>query len=199
MLRSVLSTILAAALLTTSATKVSATESVREGNTFEDHVSLVEALDRAGVRVYFNPYICEPKDGLNPSGLYISQSRQLIVCQDNGQYNGEVVPFTANDLDTIRHESQHVIQDCKDGIGDNSLVNMFPVVKTEGRVSLSEFLSGSGLSPQTLMHIFTTYSQAGADNKVIGLEFEAFAVAHSISAAQIAQAVQHTCPVSNNN
>ena len=199
MLRSVLSTILAAALLTTSAARVGATERGREGNTFDDHVELVDALGRAGVRVYFNPYVCEPKDGLNPSGFYISQSRQLVVCQDNGKWDGETVAFTANDLDTIRHESQHVVQDCADGIGDNSLVNMFPVVKTEGRVSLSEFVTGSGLSPRTLMHIFTTYSQAGADNKVIGLEFEAFAVAHSISAAQIAQAVDNTCAVSNNN
>ena len=199
MLRSVLSTILAAALLTTSAAKVEAQERRPEGNTFEDHVALVETLDRAGVRVYFNPYICEPKDGLNPSGLYISQSRQLIVCQDNGKWDGETVPFTSNDLDTIRHESQHVVQDCADGIGDNSLVNMFPVVKTEGRMSLLEFVSTSGLSSRTLMHIFTTYTQAGADNKVIALEFEAFAVANSINAATIAQAVEKVCPISNNN
>ena len=46
MLRSVLSTILAAALLTTSAARVGATERGREGNTFEDHVDLVEALDQ---------------------------------------------------------------------------------------------------------------------------------------------------------
>ena len=199
MLRSVLSTILAAALLTTSAARVGATERKGGGNTLEDHADLVDTLREVGVRVYFNPYICEPKDGLNPSGLYISQSRQLVVCQDNGKWDGEVVPFTANDLDTLRHESQHVVQDCADGIGDNSLINMFPVVKTEGRISLSEFVTGSGLSPRTLMHIFTTYTQAGADNKVIGLEFEAFAVAHSIDAATIAQAVEHTCAVSNNN
>ena len=199
MLRSVLSTILAAALLTTSAARVSATERGREGNTFDDHVELVDALGRAGVRVYFNPYVCEPKDGLNPSGFYISQSRQLVVCQDNGKWDGEAVPFTANDLDTIRHESQHVVQDCADGIGDNSLVNMFPVVKTEGRMSLLEFVSTSGLSSRTLMHIFTTYTQAGADNKVIALEFEAFAVANSINAATIAQAVEKVCPISNNN
>ena len=199
MLRSVLSTILAAALLTTTAARVSATEGKGDGNTFEDHVQLVEALDQAGVRVYFNPYICEPKEGLNPSGLYVSQSRQLIVCQDNGKWDGETVPFTSNDLDTLRHESHHVVQDCIDGLGDNSLVNMFPVVKTPGKISLNEFVTGSGLSPRTLMHIFTTYTQAGADNKVIGLEFEAFAVAHSIDAATIAQAVAHTCPIVNNN
>ena len=199
MLRSVLSTILAAALLTTSAASVSATERKGNGNTFDDHVALVDALDQAGVRVYFNPYVCEPKDGLNPSGFYVSQSRVMVICQDNGKYDGELVPFSANDLDTIRHESQHVVQDCADGIGDNSLVNLFPVVKTEGRVSLSEFVTGSGLSPRTLMHIFTTYSQAGADNKVIALEYEAFAVAHSIPAASITEAVKNTCPIVNNN
>ena len=198
MLRSVLSTILAAALLTSSAAKVEAQERGREGNTFDDHVALVETLDQAGVRVYFNPAQCKPQDGLNPSGFYISQSRVMVICQDNGKYNGEAVPFTANDLDTIRHESQHVVQDCIDGIGDNSLVNMFPIVPQPGRLSLNEFVSTSGLSPRTLMHIFTTYTMAGADNKVIGLEFEAFAVANSIDAATIKQAVQQTCPIVNN-
>ena len=123
----------------------------------------------------------------------------MVICQDKGQYNGETVPFTANDLDTIRHESHHVVQDCIDGIGDNSLVNMFPVVKTPGKISLNEFVTGSGLSPRTLMHIFTTYTQAGADNKVIGLEFEAFAVANSIPASTITEAVKNTCPIVNNN
>lgn len=199
MLRSVLSTILAAALLTSSSAKVEAQERRPEGNTFEDHVQLVETLERAGVRVYFNPYICEPKEGLNPSGLYVSQSRQVIVCQDNGKWDGETVPFTDEDLDTLRHESHHVVQDCIDGLGDNSLVNMFPVVKTPGKISLNEFVSTSGLSPRMLMHIFTTYTQAGADNKVIGLEYEAFAVANSIDAATIALAIANTCPVINNN
>ena len=199
MLRSVLSTILAAALLTTSAAKVEAQERRPEGNTFEDHVALVETLDRAGVRVYFNPAQCRPQDGLNPSGFYISQSRVMVICQDKGQYDGKTVPFSANDLDTIRHESQHVVQDCIDGIGDNSLINMFPVVPTPGKISLNEFVSGSGLSPRTLMHIFTTYTMAGANNQVIGLEFEAFAVAHSISADHIRQAVANTCTLSNNN
>ena len=197
MLRSVLSTILAAALLTSSAAKVEAQER-KEGNTFEDHVQLVETLDRAGVRVYFNPAQCRPQDGLNPSGFYISQSRVMVICQDKGQYDGKTVPFSANDLDTIRHESQHVVQDCIDGIGDNSLVNMFPVVPTEGQLSLSQFVTGSGLSPRTLMHIFTTYTMAGANNQVIGLEFEAFAVANSIGAANIKAAVQQTCPIVNN-
>ena len=153
----------------------------------------------AGVRVYFNPAVCAPSDGLNPSGFYISQSRQLVVCQDAGKYDGELVPFTANDLDTVRHEAQHVVQDCIDGIGDNSLVNMFPVVETQGALSLREFVATSGLSPQTLMHIFTTYTQAGADTEVLALEFEAFAVANSIDAADIAVAVGKACSVNINN
>ena len=198
MLRSVLSTILAAALLTTSAARVSATERPKEGNSIDDHITLLESVERAGVRIYMNPAHCEPKGDLTPSGLYISQSRVMIICQDNGKYDGVVVNPTDNDLDTIRHESQHVIQDCKDGIGDNSLVNMFPVVKTEGRLSLSEFVTNSGLTPRELMHIFTTYTQAGADNKVIGLEFEAFATAEAISARTIALAVDHVCAVDNN-
>ena len=199
MFRSVLATILTAGLLTSSAAPVSASTPARPGNSLDAHAELVDTLTDAGVRVYFNPSVCKPEDGLNPSGFYISQSRQLVVCQDAGKYDGELVPFTANDLDTIRHEAQHVVQDCIDGIGDNSLVNMFPVSEDKDRLSLRQFVSGSGLSPQTLMHIFTTYTAAGADSHVLGLEFEAFAVAHAIPAADIAQAVEKACAVNINN
>lgn len=199
MLRSVLTTILAAALLTTSATSVSAAEGAPAGNTFDDHVQLVDTLREIGVRVYFNPYVCAPEGGRKSSGFYVSQSRKMAICQDKGKYDGEVVKFTDNDLDTIRHESQHVIQDCIDGIGDNSLVNMFPVAPTKGSISLSQFVAGSGLSSLTLMNIFSAYSQAGGDNEVIGLEFEAFAVANSITAAGIKQGVVRFCSVNNKN
>ena len=199
MFRSVLATILTAGLLTFGVAPVSASIPARPGNSFDDHADLVDTLTDAGVRVYFNPSVCEPEDGPTPSGFYISQSRQLVVCQDAGKYDGEVVPFTANDLDTIRHEAQHVVQDCIDGIGDNSLINMFPVSEDGRGLSLREFVATSGLSPQTLMHIFTTYTAQGANTRVLALEFEAFAVANSIGAADIAQAVEKACAVNINN
>ena len=64
MFRSVLSSILAAALLTGSSAPVSASTPAGEGNTLQDHVELVRGLERAGLRVYFNPKQCLPEGGL---------------------------------------------------------------------------------------------------------------------------------------
>ena len=122
----------------------------------------------------------------------------MVICQDNARIGQEGVPFTANDLDTLRHESQHVIQDCKDGIGNNRLHNMFPVIAKEGELSLQQFVAASGLSEKTLMRIFTDYSRMGFDVQTIALEYEAFAVAYAVPAATIAEVLKDSCSVDNN-
>ena len=77
-------------------------------NSFEAHASLANAIAEVGVDVYINPpEVCE--DGI--AGMYISGASALVVCQDNAT-GEEQVDWTANDLDTLRHEAQHLIQDC---------------------------------------------------------------------------------------
>ena len=160
------------------------------------HGDLLTAVESAGVRVYINPVHCSTTmEGA--SGFYVSQSRVFVVCQDNSKEPGDLVEMTANDLDTIRHESQHVIQDCIDGIGNNQLETYFPLVTTEeGQVSHHEFVT-SVLSQEQIDSITRAYTGMGATSETILLEYEAFAVAHGISADVIAQVVRQVCPVSD--
>ncbi|WNL51027.1 metallopeptidase [Synechococcus phage S-CREM2] len=192
-----LSSVLAATVtLTASAPVISSPANpTSDPNNFQRHVELVQALEQVGVNVYFNHPSChQPKLG-KIQGYYLSQSKTMVICQDNARIGQEGVPFTANDLDTIRHEAQHVIQDCKDGIGNSKLHNVFPIVASEGEISLQQFVATSGLSEETLLRIFSDYSALGYSKEAIALEFEAFAVAHAVPAATIAEVLKSECGV----
>lgn len=155
-------------------------------NTENAHVNLLESVVDAGVRVYINPAHCFLEEA--PNGFYISQSRILVICQDNREAEGEIVDMTANDLDTIRHEVHHVVQDCKDGIGDNSLRNFF-----DSEEELANFVELSSLSGRQLNGIVDNYVSRGADRETLLLEIEAFAVAADIDASDITGAVNTFC------
>ena len=85
------------------------------GNSFSDHVNLFNTLKEVGVTPLINSAHC--KDG--DYGLYHTTAQLLVVCQENRTANGDQVKWTLNDLDTLRHESHHVVQDCNNGkVGD---------------------------------------------------------------------------------
>ena len=193
------STVLAAAVTLTAAAPVIASPAnpTSDPNNFQRHVELVQTLEEVGVTVLFNHSTCHQPQLGRISGYYMSDKKLMVICQDNARIGQEGVPFTANDLDTIRHESQHVIQDCQDGIGNNRLHNMFPVVAKEGYLSLQQFVSASGLSEEVLMRIFSDYSAMGFSKETIALEFEAFAVAYAVPAATIAEVLKSACSVSD--
>ena len=133
--------------------------------------------------------LCHDERGIN--GAYISKYRVLVVCQDNGTANGPEVAWTANDLNTLRHEAQHLIQDCVDGgIGDNALSPFFGTDE-----SLLEFITNSTLTHDQDTGIIANYTEMGADEDTIRLELEAFATAQDISPASIANVVNRACSV----
>ena len=138
---------------------------IREGS-IEAHVELVEALQRNGVTVSVNPEACGNRDAM---GFYVSSRDWLVVCQDNAVPGGPLVDWTANDLDTLRHEAQHFIQDCVAGdAGDNALT---PVYNSPSA------LAQEHLGPEAVANITETYRAGGASDLVLLLEYEAFAVA----------------------
>ena len=57
------------------------------------------------------------------NGFYSSHNRVLVVCNDRYvKGENEDPQWTANDLDTLRHEAQHLIQDCMvGGLADSKL------------------------------------------------------------------------------
>ena len=144
---------------------LAATEPIHEGS-LEAHVALVESVQRNGVQVAVNHKDCSKGSFM---GFYSGHRRLLVICQDNGVPGGPMVQWTANDLDTLRHEAQHFLQDCAIGSNhDNGLVPIY--------ISPTE-LAQSTLGAEAVRRITTAYREKGATDLVLLLEYEAFAVA----------------------
>ena len=55
----------------------------------------------------------------------------MVICQENRiKGSHEMVSWTEGDLDTLRHESHHLVQDCIGGSGRGDKV-LVPVFKNE--------------------------------------------------------------------
>ena len=155
------------------------------GNTIGDHRYLMSSLLNSNVNVLINPRECDSEDGFD--GAYHSITRTLTVCQDNAKQYNVMVPWTDNDLDTLRHEAHHVVQDCYAGDAfDGRFRTMFQGQEHEDFVS-------TALSWNEIKGIVKGYAKNGADKEEIMLELEAFSVADSVDASNIAAAVSTVC------
>lgn len=139
---------------------------VAEGS-IEAHGALVEAIRTNGVVIHINHEYCGKEEGLN--GFYAGKPRVLVVCQDNGVPGGPVVEWTDNDMDTLRHEAQHMIQDCM--VGTNHDHQLSPVYSSPFR------LAQDVLGNDNILRINEIYRAKGASDLTLLLEYEAFSVA----------------------
>ena len=162
--------------ITMSATPVKA-------DIYEEHYYLWKTLEQVGVKVNLNhPDDCKP----GVDGIYDSIRAYITICQDNAITAYEPTEWTANDLDTLRHEAQHVIQDCVDNrLGDGNIQPMFDDVKER-----QEFVVGI-LGPDRVKNIVFNYRQSNAN--IIESELEAHAVAQQIDAKSIAAKLITVC------
>lgn len=155
-------------------------------NTMDQHESLWNDLQAVGVDIYVNdPAVCK-EGGIN--GRYVSAERRLDVCQDNYQPYTQV-SWSPNDLDTLRHEAHHVLQDCNGDPWDSQLNKVFP------RGEYRQFVTNS-LTEAQINRIIDSYRLMGASDEVIELELEAFSVASTVSAHVIGNKIVEYCEVS---
>ena len=113
----------------------------------------------------------------------------LVVCQDNSYAGGPQVEWTANDLDTLRHEAHHVVQDCALGtIGDDRFERLF---NTEE--DLIDFLSKSSYTPEQLSELVRVLVEDGLSQEDILMEVEAYVVAQDIDATSISNKLNEFC------
>ena len=153
------------------------------------HVQLVQAITNAGVSVQVN--VGSNCDS-GSDGVYFPQRGILAVCQDNApQAHWSEVRWTANDLDTLRHEAVHLLQDChaQDGVGGYSRLWFS---NDDARI---EFVVDA-LDMDKIEWIIDTYAESGANEFEIKAELEAFSIAEVISPSLIAQSINRTCPAS---
>ena len=156
-------------------------------NSFAAHESLWNTIPTIGVSVQLNnPKYCRSGN----DGVYSPRDKTIVICQDNATGRGQV-DWTENDLDTLRHEAQHIVQDCAaGGIGDGYMGRLFPT-----QDELIEFIHISGLSEDSIKSIIAHYSAAGLDEKGIWMELEAFATAYSVEASMIETKLIQFCSV----
>ena len=157
---------------------------------FQDHVDLLETVMDVGVKVYVNSAHCD--DG-KFYGYYEPMGKgTLVICQTNRIIGvRKETSWTEEDLNTLRHEAHHLVQDCRGGVGrgDNKLVPIFG--NERGVIAFARPILGD----VGLQSVADMYSAWGAPWPVIVTEFEAFAVAEAVPARDIALAVEHNCRV----
>ena len=150
-----------------------------------DHYVLVQALEQAGVTVVLNsPAYCDSET----AGAYHSSARVLAVCQENARRPYADQGWTAYDLDTLRHEAHHVVQDClAGGLGDSDFTALFDTER-----EFEDFVTGS-LDSDEIDWVISSYASSGASDEVIMHELEAFAAAKVVSPGTIAEVVEAQC------
>ena len=142
------------------------------------HVELGRVIRSSGINVKINPSACNGSS----FGWYWAQKNELVVCQENGRAGGPEVRWTEEDLDTLRHEAQHLIQDCYDGSRQGALHTIYRDVPALVKGTLSR----SGIE-----RIINSYASEG--EKVVVLELEAFSVAALNDPAEQARDIQNYC------
>ena len=144
-----------------------------------DHLQFVNTMVRDGVAIVVNEpaEVCYGDTDVDGGYIVFEGDRYLVVCQDN-RTTSDVTTWTANDLDTIRHEGFHVIQDCMAGTKTD---NVFDTVFT----NQAEVIDALGVSEA--MDIMSTYAEAYESDRHgdIKYEIEAFYAARDYSATQL--------------
>ena len=147
------------------------------------HYDLLRTVERTGVAVFINDEYCSTG---NFDGMYTSQGGGLLICQDNAKiYNGRAVAWTANDLDTIRHEVHHLVQDCSAGGRGNGRLDT--VYGDPNR------FANETLGVQRKNAIMSSYAANGANAHTLQLEIEAFSVAADVTVQLLENDVEHYC------
>ena len=163
-----------------AATTLVTTAPAEAASNHADHVTLANAIKAAGVSIYVNPEVCWKRDSY---GFYISSIKALVVCQEGKTRPDVVGVWSEEDYDTLRHEAQHMIQDCMIGtLADDQLGSVYrePVNLAKNTFSMQE-----------IRNIIAAYQDAS--EHVIVLELEAFSVASMNDPIEQAQDVQKYC------
>jgi len=156
----------ALALAAATATSIIAAPAVEARGTYAEHGQLGNAIKSTGVVLKFNPMKCNERDSF---GWYWSDGNEMVICQENrSRYSTAEVQWTEEDLDTLRHEAQHLVQDCMDGSQNGRLGSVY-----KDPIALAKDV----LSQGQIENIVDAYVEQGASEHIVIMELEAFSVA----------------------
>jgi len=154
----------ALALTALTALSTIAAPAAQARNVDNAHVELARAVLSTGVTLTINPITCASVPAL---GWYSPANREMVVCQESAKGTYEV-NWTEEDLDTLRHEAQHLVQDCMNGELDGDLGSLY-----QDPIALAKSI----LSENQIGNIIKTYTEQGASEHILIMELEAFSVA----------------------
>lgn len=117
---------------------------------------LVELIRAQGITVYLDSDVCEtaPLDG-----FYSGVRKVLVLCNKGSR------EVTQANLNTLRHETMHIMQDCKDGKLDNKLNTILKQGEAE------KILKENGISPERIKSVYNSFGKGDH----VPFELEAFA------------------------
>ena len=148
---------------------------------YNHHVTLGNVVRSTGINFKINPARCWERDSF---GWYWAAQNEMVICQEekDSRYVGVEVMWTEEDLDTLRHEAQHLIQDCMDGSRQGALGAVYkdPIALAK------DVLGDSGIRG-----VLSAYSEESDHIKV--MELEAFAVARMNDPLDQARDIQKFC------
>ena len=133
------------------------------GSNYLDHLGLRGTIRDTGIQLKFNPSACWKESAM---GWYWAARNEMVICQENKRSVGVEVAWTEEDLDTLRHEAQHLIQDCMDGSRQGALGAVY-----KDPIGLAQNVLGD----RAIRSILKSYSDSSDHIKV--MELEAFSVA----------------------
>ena len=142
------------------------TSPVLAQGTFEQHEDLVRRVNQTEITVKLNDEDCLETMAF---GWYSAYDKEIVICQEGMEEVGVQVGWTDEDLDTLRHEVHHYVQDCMTGgLTDGEL----DVVYESPMNLATDVLGLDGVS-----YLIQRYRENDADDQRVILELEAFAVA----------------------
>lgn len=157
-----------------------------------DHTYLWHSLQRNGVKIFLNDNRPCYRDGKKIHGVYVvhpsSRTPMLAICQENGTRTGYAAEWTYEDLDTLRHEAAHFLQDCLDGSIDSNLRQYY---NGRGVGTYSDVLRELG--PSEVARISKAYRDSNVSSETIRLELEAFFIANTVRADLIGREINRYC------
>ena len=163
-------------------------ETAPKTGTWEDHQRLWLAIASTGTVVKINTPTCFTNDA--PMGYYAYDNQgnsEFVICQDNAT-NATEVNWTDNDLDTLRHEAVHLIQDCADGVRADGLLS--PLGSSQEILALVD----RSIGRESAQRIIEVYRENGLESESgLMAEVEAFSAADSVSAATLTEMVGEAC------
>ena len=176
-------------LSTASVPAIAETTYESSSDNIQDHIELLNTLEEMGVNVQINnPNICQ-REPTNVAGFWMGSQKLFVLCQQairNSKfpvYDGRIQQASDDDLDTIRHEAHHVIQDCMNGDMDGSLVEY---LSDDNKEDFYQFY------PEWKQN-YIRRQYADETPQIIQLEIEAWAVADLISAEHIEEVLIREC------